>query len=159
MLDTQDIATRKGNLGLVLPGGGARGAYQAGALTALADIARSADNPFPVIMGASVGAINAAALAAGAADFKRAVMRLAELWSSLTVEQVYRTDAISVMATGAQWVASMTPLSSLGVPTPRFILDSTPLRQLVRDNIDFTGIAKAIEKRALRAGRGDRHDA
>lgn len=32
MLDTQDIATRKGNLGLVLPGGGARGAYQAGAL-------------------------------------------------------------------------------------------------------------------------------
>lgn len=41
----------------------------------------------------------------------------------------------------------MTPLSSLGVPTPRFILDSTPLRQLVRDNIDFTGIAKAIEKR------------
>lgn len=151
MLDTQDIATRKGNLGLVLPGGGARGAYQAGALTALADIARSADNPFPVIMGASVGAINAAALAAGAADFKRAVMRLAELWSSLTVEQVYRTDAISVMATGAQWVASMTPLSSLGVPTPRFILDSTPLRQLVHENIDFTGIAKAIEKRALRA--------
>lgn len=145
------MSARNGSTGLVLPGGGARGAYQAGALKALADITQSADNPFPVIMGASVGAINAAALAAGAIDFRHAVARLAEIWSSLSVEQVYRTDFVGVMSTGAQWVASMTPLSTLGVPTPRFILDNTPLRQLVREKIDFTGIAAAIDTGALRA--------
>ena len=46
-------------MGLVLPGGGARGAYQAGALRAVAEIVPGGRNPFPVIMGASVGAINA----------------------------------------------------------------------------------------------------
>ncbi|HRW61326.1 MAG TPA: patatin-like phospholipase family protein [Defluviicoccus sp.] len=142
---------QNGKTGLVLPGGGARGAYQAGALKALADITQSANNPFPVIMGTSVGAINATALASGASDFTHAVTRLTELWASLTVEQVYRCDVLGVMTTGAHWVASMTPLSSLGVPTPRFILDNTPLRRLVRDKIDFSGIARAIEAGALRA--------
>ncbi len=151
MTETRDTGVRGGSTGLVLPGGGARGAYQAGALKALADITQSADNPFPVIMGASVGAINAAALAAGAIDFRRSVARLVELWSSLGVEQVYRTDIVGVMSTGARWVASMTPLSSLGVPTPRFLLDNTPLRQLVRNKIDFAGIDTAIEAGALRA--------
>ena len=52
-------------LGLVLPGGGARGAYQVGVLKAISEILPDSNkNPFPVMSGTSVGAINAALLAA-----------------------------------------------------------------------------------------------
>jgi len=50
-------------------GGGARAAYQAGALKALAELTREVDPDrrtiaFPVVCGTSAGAINAALLAA-----------------------------------------------------------------------------------------------
>ena len=47
---------QKHTMGLVLPGGGARGAYQVGVLKAIAEMLQSDRNPFPVIAGASVGA-------------------------------------------------------------------------------------------------------
>ena len=56
--------------GLILPGGGARGAYQAGVLKAIADLVPDDRNPFPVVVGSSVGAINAAAIACHARDFR-----------------------------------------------------------------------------------------
>ena len=59
--------------GLILPGGGARGAYQAGVLKAIADLVPDDRNPFPVVVGSSVGAINAAAIACHARDFRTGV--------------------------------------------------------------------------------------
>jgi NTE family protein len=58
-------------LGLAMTGGGARGAYQAGVLKRIGEIPRvqTDGNPFPIIGGASAGAINGAALAAGANEF------------------------------------------------------------------------------------------
>lgn len=49
---------------LILSGGGARAAYQAGVLLALSEILPCLDNPFPIICGTSAGAINALAMAA-----------------------------------------------------------------------------------------------
>ena len=48
-------------------GGGARGAYQAGVLKRLGEIKRvqANGNPFPIVGGASAGAVNGSALAAG----------------------------------------------------------------------------------------------
>src|SRR4026208_1706044 len=64
-------------VGLVLPGGGARAAYQDGVLRAVADLlpARSA-NPFPVVSGSSAGAVNATAIAVHADRFRVAVGNL-----------------------------------------------------------------------------------
>lgn len=147
--DTTTVHT--GVPGLVLPGGGARGAYQAGALKAIAEILATETNPFPVIMGASVGAINAVALAAKAQAFSAGVGQLVEFWRSLHPDSIYRTDLATILTTGAQWVAALTPLGTLGVVHPRSILDSTPLRELVHDRIDFGAIARAIDAGALRA--------
>src|ERR1700685_1452894 len=47
-------------VGLVLPGGGARAAYQVGVLKAIADMLPQAPNPFPIIVGTSAGAVSAA---------------------------------------------------------------------------------------------------
>ena len=46
---------------LVLPGGGARGAFQVGVLKAIAELVpRGTVNPFGIISGTSAGAINSA---------------------------------------------------------------------------------------------------
>ena len=138
-------------IGLVLPGGGARGAYQAGALRAIAEIVPGEANPFPVIMGASVGAINALALASRALHFREGVRRIIGLWSSLSTEKVYRTDLPTILRAGARWVGSMTPASYLGISRPRSLFDCTPLAELLAREIDLSGVDKAIADGALRA--------
>ena len=147
----QTLPRVSGTTGLVLPGGGARGAYQAGTLKALVEIASAGGNPFQVIMGASVGAINAAALAASAGDIKKGADQLVGFWSKVTPESVFRTDLSTVLTTGAQWLAAMTPLGSLGLAHPRSLLDSTPLRELVAKSINFSAIDDCIAAGALTA--------
>ena len=57
-------------VGLVLSGGGARGAYQAGVLRALYELSIEMDKPdlFRIVSGVSAGAINAAFLASHLED-------------------------------------------------------------------------------------------
>ena len=96
-------------LALVLMGGGARAAYQAGALLALAEIARevvpaSRASPFSVICGTSAGAINATSIASHADDFYRGAERLVHVWSSMHAHHVYRTDWPGMVGAGlAGW--------------------------------------------------------
>ena len=72
--------------GLVLPGGGARSAYQAGVLKAIADILpEDARNPFQVISGASSGALNAVLLASNAMKFREGVRRLNGIWENFQI--------------------------------------------------------------------------
>src|SRR5262245_11402459 len=94
-------------LGLVLPGGGARGAYQVGVLNGISDLLPDMRNPFPVIVGTSVGAINAAAIACHASNYKAAVKRLVDLWSNIHARDVYRTDLQSISASGLRWLLSL----------------------------------------------------
>lgn len=142
---------QSGIVGLVLPGGGARGAYQAGVLKAIAEIVPGKTNPFPVIMGTSVGAINAAALASNARTFKRGAARIARLWENLRTEHVYRTDFASIFLGGAHWLLALTPLSNIGLRHPRSLLDNAPLRDLIDRQVDLGRIDKAIRAGALRA--------
>src|SRR5680860_170879 len=102
------------NLGLVLPGGGARGAYQVGALKAIAELMPGECNPFPVIAGSSVGAINAVFLAGHAQHFGDGVAALTRFWETLRTSDVYRTDFTSISLRGLHWLISLTPLASLG---------------------------------------------
>jgi NTE family protein len=80
-------------LGLVLTGGGARGAYQAGVLKRLSEqpALRDRPSPFAIIAGGSAGAINGALLAARGERFADAANGLATVWSNLRSEQVFRT--------------------------------------------------------------------
>jgi NTE family protein len=69
-------------VGVVLPGGGARGAYQAGSLLYLAEYLASTRSPVAAVAAASVGAINGAILAAGP-TFLAGAQQLAKLWISV----------------------------------------------------------------------------
>lgn len=65
-------------VGLVLSGGGAKGAYQVGVLKALAEL----KIPVDVIAGASIGSLNGAVLAS-APNIEIGVIHLEEIWGRL----------------------------------------------------------------------------
>jgi NTE family protein len=137
--------------GLVLTGGGARAAYQVGVLRALSHILpRGCPNPFPIVCGTSAGAINAAALAASATDFHRAVRRLLLVWKFFHAEMVYRTEPSAVLKTGLHWLAALLA-GGLGRNNPRSLLDNSPLRGLLSKFLDLENIQRSIDTGVLRA--------
>lgn len=134
---------------LVLPGGGARGAYQAGVLAAVAELCGSAGNPFPIICGTSAGAINAAVLASHAHEFGVGVERLGQFWGRMHCGRVYRTDAWAVLRSGLHWALAL-GLGGRLLPQPRSLLDNAPLRRFLEDKLQLDGIGEAIGRGALR---------
>jgi NTE family protein len=142
-------------LALVLMGGGARAAYQAGALLALAEIARevvpaSRASPFSVICGTSAGAINATSIASHADDFYRGAERLVHVWSSMHAHHVYRTDWPGMVGAGARWLAAMS-FGWAAHRSPRALFDNSPLARLLRDALGFHRIEQMLDTRALHA--------
>src|SRR5204863_9723119 len=86
-------AAARPKLALILSGGGARAAYQAGVARAIAEMLPDGSaSPFRIVCGTSAGAINAAALAAGARHFRAASTMLCETWATLSIEDIYRAD-------------------------------------------------------------------
>ncbi|PMS25387.1 patatin-like phospholipase family protein [Trinickia soli] len=142
-------------LALVLMGGGARAAYQVGALKALAQISRELapgrrGTPFTIVCGTSAGAINAASIACHADDFAVGAGRLIDFWSNIHAQQVYRTDWGGVAAAGARWLAAM----SFGWAVrraPRALFDNHPLADLLHEALDFTRIGEMLDGHALHA--------
>lgn len=124
---------------LVLSGGGARAAYQVGVLAELCAIRKACGqgggpNPFPILVGTSAGAINAAALACGCDRFDEAVARVLSVWRGFHAQQVYRADSLSVLRTGAKWMTLLTlgwALARWRRVKPRSLLDNAPLADLL----------------------------
>lgn len=143
---TQD----KKKTGLILSGGGARAAYQVGVLMAIADLVpRGTRNPFPIISGTSAGAINAAALAAQAHNYRMAVRGLERVWANITAEQVYRTDVYSFAKSILRWF--FTTLVSGSTPVNSALLDSRPLHKLLSMVVNFQRIQEALDRGDLHA--------
>lgn len=116
-------------LGLVLEGGGAKGAYQMGAWEAFRELGLE----FQAVTGTSVGALNGALFAQG--DYEQAY----DLWYNLKPEQVIQGDpkAIEKLATLEVEVGDLEPLA-------RYVasvfsgggLDITPLKGLISRLMD-----------------------
>lgn len=136
--------------GLVLSGGGARGAYQVGVLSAIAQMLPAGQaNPFPIICGTSAGAINAAALAANAGNFRLAARGLERVWSNITAEQVYRTDLYACLKGILRWLfAGMTTGNT---PERTALLDNLPLQKLLSLVVNFNRIQSNIDNGYLQA--------
>ncbi len=133
----------------MLTGGGARAAYQVGVVKAVRDIlGNPVRNPFPILCGTSAGAINAATLAVFADNFSRGVANLLEVWEHMRCEHVYRTDAWSILKSGARWLSAMMLFSR---NNPVSLLDNEPLRQMLEKNLEFEKIQQNIDSGALYA--------
>jgi NTE family protein len=120
-------------LALVLSGGGAKGAWEAGAAIALIE----QGVPVRLVAGSSAGALTAAMLADGRLD------RLQALWRSLSREQVY------ALRPGVLF-AGLLPgwLTLLALDHAGSLLDPSPLRELIAATLDFDRV-RASPRRLL----------
>ena len=89
-------------------------------------------NPFPIIGGASAGAINGAALAMGATTFRR-LPGSANLWASLKPSDVFRCDFASQAHNSLIWMLDLSFGGILGGGNARSLLDATPLRHFLKN--------------------------
>ena len=107
-------AVQRGKTALVLSGGGARGAYEAGVLRYLLEEfpARFGIRPqFDLICGSSVGAIHACYLAARADGEGRPGRDLAELWRGLRIRDVVGLEPRELLAAPWRWLGFRGPRS------------------------------------------------
>ena len=145
------MESSNGKSALVLAGGGARAAYQAGVLQALREMLPDPKrNPFPIICGTSAGAVNAGALAVYADDFGKAVDNLLAVWRHFEPHHVYRSDFPGVASNSARWLSGFF-FGAFLRNRRTSLLDNRPLENLLARQLDFSRIARNIECGALDA--------
>lgn len=143
--------------GLVLSGGGARSAYQAGVVRYLAEAFPDVD--FPILTGVSAGAINAAHLGNHMGTFPEAADHLVDSWSGLKLENIVEAESGFSMLWGMfrqQGTGQGDPLTSADVRRSHGLLNTTPLWNYLRhrleaENEQLTGIQKKVDDGRLQA--------
>lgn len=150
-------------LGLVLSGGGAKGAYEVGVIRALAVLGIEPD----VISGASIGAVNGA-LIAGASNMQTAADELSMVWNGLDREKILKSNisgkrllVLSGLHTLVRRYLKMNPVTLfakiaadplLGLllkPEDRTVislLDQSPLEEILEQSVDFSHLLSSAAK-------------
>ena len=139
--------------GLVLMGGGARTAYQAGVLQALAALIKPPNDkadafPFQVLVGTSAGALNATYLASRAIDGLAALSGLGAFWHGLHSHLVYHLPD-TPMAQFSRWATALGV--TLSARKQGAALDSMPLVDTLHRRIDLNNIDLALTRGDLKA--------
>ena len=137
-------------IGLVLAGGGAKGAYQAGALRYLAEIGLQPH----IIAGTSIGALNGAVLAVNT-PFTDAVQRLDYIWTQLGETRVINPHQNLAIATLNHTAKTFIPtfrhwLIDFALKTGisndnKALLDPQPVETILKSEIDFQALMNGIE--------------
>ncbi len=130
-------------IGLVLAGGGVRGAYEVGALSALAPVLEARGEQPRVIVGTSVGALNGAYLAANAQrPLGEAVAGAVEVWRTMDYGDVLR-PVLSVRELGRllRYLADVVGLPAPDVPS---VLDTAPLAATLERLISFEQLERNV---------------
>jgi NTE family protein len=135
-------------IALVLAGGGARGAYEAGVLSTLLPALPHDQRP-NLIVGSSVGAINGAYVAATLPDGGDPTLHAGRaIWENLRWSDVLATPSANDLERLARALVNFTGLVSLDIPS---LLDASPLAGTLERAIPFARIAENVETGALLA--------
>lgn len=146
-------------VGLILTGGGARGAYQAGVLSGVIELLNPEHSPhftspFSIICGTSAGAINAAAYACHAENPHAAVDGMLRMWANLRTGMVYHADPLRLLRTGIRWFGMLAAgwmLPSMRSHQPHSLLDNEPLGELLGGVLDFDQLERNLANGVLDA--------
>ncbi|MGB6190289.1 MAG: patatin-like phospholipase family protein [Aeromonas molluscorum] len=140
----------KPNTALLLTGGGARAAYQVGALKAIAELyPRNQGIPFPILCGTSAGALNATALACHASCFHLGVRKLEWVWRRFETRHIFDFHPGRLL-----WRLLYEGSAGLIHPDPNRafnLFDNSPLRKLLEQLIDYHRIDDNILYGSLEA--------
>lgn len=130
-------------IGLVLPAGGARAAYQVGVMSYLAE--NYPEFRPQIFSGISAGSINACFLAQGE-PFPQAARLMEELWSRLEFNEVYATNFRSLASMLTRWVSDLFMSKVTKRILLKSLLDATPLAGTLLTHIHFWKIARALRR-------------
>ena len=142
---------------LVLSGGGARAAYQAGVLQYIAEV--FPDKSFPIITGVSAGAINVAHLANHTGTFREVTNDLAQCWYDISSDQVFEAEsamALTRRILGTSINRRHPSDSVLRVEEGQALLDTAPLRTFLEKKLqpingELTGVTENLQAGRLKA--------
>jgi len=140
-------------VGLVLSGGGARGAYEVGVLAGIAEalgIAPDAAPLFQVVAGTSVGAVNGAWTVAHAHRGDHDFGGLADTWGQLDLKEHLRVDLTGLMgwSNPLRWFRRARPeTGTIG----RSVLDPSGIEALVARAIPFDTLYRNVDRGLVRA--------
>src|SRR4051794_11174033 len=129
--------------GLVLAGGGARGAYELGALRVLLPALEADGFPVRVLVGTSVGALNVAWLGANAD-----VPAADRVDAGIALWQRFRFDDVVAPVVSKRSATTLLSYLSRAVfgrgARPAALLDPAPLTHTVDDLLDFAAVRRNV---------------
>jgi NTE family protein len=140
---------RRARVGLVLSGGGARGAYEVGVLRFLRERLRC-DTRFDVITGTSVGAVNGAYIAATCEHPKVQGRLLQRVWTELSMDRVYRVGLAQLRQLPSLLFSRDLPKIPHGGRIGG-IVDTGQLEEIVRRRIPWPAITHNLRDGRLSA--------
>ena len=152
--DNRVLAARpRPKVGFVLSGGGSRGAYEAGIIHYIrTDLAKQLGRqvPIDIVTGTSVGAINAAFLAATMSDPASQAEQIVTAWRSLRIEELIGLQAADLWRGAKMMLGGDPPPPPPGSFRYGGLLDTSGLERFVIRTIPWRGI-----ERSLRGGHLD----
>ena len=146
---------RKTPRGLLLSGGGARAAYQAGVLRRIVEISPEPDGriPFEILVGTSAGALNLAVAAARADSLRSAVDTMCEHWENIRTEKVFSSSTLNIVKNMLRWLLDLTlgGAENRREPRARSLVDTAPLGRLMTELLPAGAIETHIRSGILDA--------
>jgi NTE family protein len=130
---------------VVVAGAGARGGYEAGALSVLVPRLRAAGVETQIFVGTSAGAINATIFAALShlQPAEQAEGAL-EIWRRMSVAEVFRSPLVTSPGAAVRFVGQVLQVPGLQLTN---LLDTEPLRRTAQDAIDWAQLRRNIAGR------------
>jgi NTE family protein len=146
----RQIPEQPNRVAVVVAGAGARGGYEAGALSVLVPRLRAAGMEPSMYLGTSAGAINAA-IFAGLSHLSPAdqAHQALEVWRSISVSDVFRSPILTSPGVAIRLIGQ-----TLRVPGVRLtgVLDTEPLRRKAKRAIDWDRLRANVTEGALTLG-------
>ncbi len=139
--------------GIVLSGGGARGAYEVGVLKYICEeLCETGQAPFPVLSGSSVGAVHAAYMAAMAypSPHTRDISYLAGRWTSMDLGEMVRFDFSRVFNMFRPSFLGRPNYKEVGARGPAGLMRTESLERLIVDAIRWQDLRQAVRHGHIR---------
>jgi NTE family protein len=153
-MGTVRAPTTRPRIGIVLSGGGSRGAYEAGIIHYIrTDLAKRLGRhvPIDIVTGTSVGAINAAFMAATMHDPAAQAEQINAAWRILRIEELISLKAMDMLRGARLLLGGDPPAPAPGSFRYSGLLDTSGLERFVIRTIPWRGIDRSLRSKQLHA--------
>jgi NTE family protein len=143
------------SVGIVLSGGGARGAYEAGVVAGIMEVLRPRRAPFDILCGTSVGALNAAYLASHAHLPDMNAAGLISQWQALDLNRHLRLDVRGFLGISRNFSVQRPLREKAEAHMPRYagrsLLDTGALEAVVKNAVNWSHLHSNVQSGRVRA--------